>query len=90
MKTTASQKPLSAGNIADIKAMTKQTMTLHLQSPLLHIGSQVPRLSPFEYVSTTRRVYLLDAERLARALLNRGRLTDYTQAIYDGSHLVEV
>ncbi|MEO0808068.1 MAG: type III-A CRISPR-associated RAMP protein Csm5 [Cyanobacteria bacterium J06643_4] len=90
MTTTRSKQPLSIDNFADIKASVRQTSALRLQSPLLHIGSQVPRLSPFEYVSTARRVYLPDAERLAKALLHRGRLTDYVQAIYSGDRLVDI
>lgn len=78
---------LDPANIDTIKAGSKQTVTFALQSPLLHIGSQVPRLSPFEYVATGSRVYLPDAERLAKALLQRGRLADYVQAIYDRDSL---
>ena len=84
------EQPLKADNIEEIKARAKQTATIKLQSPLLHIGSQVSRLSPFEYVATANRVYLPDAERLARALLQRGRLTDYVQAIYSRESLSRI
>lgn len=80
-------RELDISKIEEIKATARQTITVNMQSPLLHIGSQVPKLSPFEYVATAQRVYLPDAERLAKALLQRGRLTDYVQAIYDGDKL---
>lgn len=40
---------------------------IQLTSPLLHIGSEVPRLSPFEYVQHNNKVYLPNVEALARA-----------------------
>ena len=83
-------RQLDIAKIEEIKASAKQTVTIKLQSPLLHMGSQVSKLSPFEYVATARRVYLPDAERLARALLQRGRLADYVQAIYDGDKLSKI
>jgi CRISPR-associated protein Csm5 len=83
-------KELDITDIDAVKSSTKQTVTFKLRSPLLHIGSQVSRLSPFEYVATDKRVYLPDAERLAKALLQRGRLADYVQAIYDRSKLSRI
>lgn len=40
---------------------------IQLTSPLLHIGSEVPRLSPFEYVQHNNKIYLPNVEALARA-----------------------
>jgi CRISPR-associated protein Csm5 len=54
---------------------------IRLTSPILHIGSAVSKLNPFEYVQTQDRVYLPDADALARALQQRGRLPDYIEAI---------
>ena len=81
---------LEPENIRAIKAATKQTATIKLQSPLLHIGSQVSRLSPFEYVATSNQVLLPDAERLAKALLQRGRLGDYIQTISDRESIIRL
>lgn len=54
---------------------------IRLISPILHIGSEVSKLSPFEYVQTSSKVYLPDKEALARGLQSRGRLQDYINAI---------
>jgi CRISPR-associated protein Csm5 len=66
-------------------ALTKpdvgESQRIRLTSPLVHIGSAVPRLSPFEYVQTARRLYIPNQEALARALLQRGRLQDFNEAI---------
>ena len=54
---------------------------IRLTSPILHIGSEVSKLSPFEYVQTSSKVYLPDREALARGLQSKGRLQDYINAI---------
>lgn len=54
---------------------------IRLTSPILHIGAAVSKLNPFEYVQTQDRVYLPNADALARALQQRGRLQDYIEAI---------
>lgn len=65
-------------------ALTKpavyETKRILLTSPILHIGSAVSRLSPFEYVQKGNRVYLPNQEALARSLKQRGFLDRY---IYD-------
>jgi len=58
-----------------------ETKTIRLMSPIVHIGSEVQRLNPFEYVQTPSKVYIPDSEALARQLYNRGRLKDYISAI---------
>ena len=54
-----------------------ESRRIQLTSPILHIGSSVSRLNPFEYVQTAKRVYLPNQEALAKALHQRGRLKDY-------------
>jgi CRISPR-associated protein Csm5 len=50
------------------KPTTLESATIQLTSPMLHIGSEVQRLSPFEYVATAQFVYQPNAEALARAV----------------------
>jgi CRISPR-associated protein Csm5 len=40
---------------------------IQLTSPLLHIGSEVPRLRAFEYIQHDSKIYLPNLEALARA-----------------------
>ena len=58
-----------------------ETARIRLTSPILHIGSAVSRLNPYEYVQTGNKVYLPDSDALAKALHSRGRLQDYIHAI---------
>ncbi|NMG09350.1 type III-A CRISPR-associated RAMP protein Csm5 [Brasilonema sp. UFV-L1] len=60
-----------------------QSRRIQLTSPILHIGSSVSRLNPFEYVQTAKKVYLPNQEALAKALQQQGGrfLNDYIQAI---------
>ena len=60
-----------------------ESKRVQLSSPILHIGSAVPRLNPFEYVQTEKKVYLPNQEALAKALQQQGGrfLNDYIQAI---------
>ncbi len=62
-----------------------QSKKIQLTSPILHIGSAVSKLNPFEYVQTSRKVYLPNQEALAKALNKKGGsyLNDYIQAISD-------
>jgi len=60
-----------------------ETTQIQLTSPILHIGSEMQRLSPFEYVATPKFVYRPNAEVLARSLYKRGRLPDYLYAIQE-------
>jgi CRISPR-associated protein Csm5 len=58
-----------------------ETRTIKLTSPLLRIGGKVTSLSPFEYVQSGNKVYLPDADLLARELYQRGLLPDYLKRI---------
>ena len=58
-----------------------ESQHVQLTSPILHIGSAVSRLNPFEYVQTAKKVYLPDQEALANALHQRGWLNDYVRTI---------
>lgn len=60
-----------------------ETRRIQLSSPLLHVGSAVSRLDPFEYVQTAKRVYLPNQEALTKALQQRGFLQDYIRHIED-------
>jgi len=64
-----------------IKPQTLDSCKIQLTSPMLHIGSEVSRLNPFEYVATSKFVYQPNAEALARSLYKQGRLPDYLYAI---------
>ncbi|MBO3464261.1 type III-A CRISPR-associated RAMP protein Csm5 [Aetokthonos hydrillicola Thurmond2011] len=71
-----------------------ESKTIRLTSPILHIGSAVSRLNPFEYVQTAKKVYLPNQEALAKAFKKQGGrfLDDYIQAINDRediSHLLK-
>jgi CRISPR-associated protein Csm5 len=72
---------LSPSSAALTKPQAFDSCTIQLTSPMLHIGSEVQRLSPFEYVATSKFVHQPDAEVLARLLYQRGRLPDYLNAI---------
>ena len=79
---------VSALNIS--KPQVYETRTIQLSSPLLHIGSAVSRLNPFEYVQTSQRVYLPEQEALARELSNRGKLQDYISAIEHRQEILSI
>ena len=72
---------LSSTSVTLTKPQTFDACTIQLTSPLLHIGSEVQQLSPFEYVPTSKFVYQPNAEVLARSLYKQGRLPDYLNAI---------
>jgi len=52
-----------------------------LTSRILHIGSEVSQLNPFEFVVAGNKVYLPNSDLLAKELLKRARLQDYLKAI---------
>lgn len=52
-----------------------------LYSQMFHIGSEVSKLNPFEYVATDNRVYLPDCDALAQALRDKGKLQEYINCI---------
>ncbi|WP_413172305.1 type III-A CRISPR-associated RAMP protein Csm5 [Anabaena azotica] len=58
-----------------------ETKQIQISSPILHIGSAVSKLSPFEYVADSKRVYLPNQEALARAFKEQGRLNEYIRRI---------
>jgi CRISPR-associated protein Csm5 len=72
--TIALSQPLSKPNVTD-------TRQVRLTSRILHIGSAVSKLNPFEYVKTPKFVYLPDQDELAKALREQGRLNDYIGCI---------
>lgn len=63
------------------KPQVYESKRIRLTSPILHIGSEVSQLNPFEFVETGNKVYLPDTDLLARELYRRGRLEDYITAI---------
>lgn len=65
---------LTKPNVAD-------TRQVRLTSRMVHIGSAVSKLNPFEYVKTAKFVYLPDQDELAKALRQRGFLNDYIARI---------
>ncbi|RUR78675.1 type III-A CRISPR-associated RAMP protein Csm5 [Chlorogloeopsis fritschii PCC 9212] len=72
-------------SIALKKPEVYESKKIQLTSPILHIGSAVSRLNPFEYVQTSKKVYLPNQDALAKALHKKGGryLNDYIQAISD-------
>ncbi|MBE9214601.1 type III-A CRISPR-associated RAMP protein Csm5 [Plectonema cf. radiosum LEGE 06105] len=71
------------------KPQVYESKKIQLTSPILHIGSAVSKLNPFEYVQTSRKVYLPNQEALAKALHKQGGsyLNDYIQAINNRDNL---
>ncbi len=69
-----------------------QSKRIQLTSPILHIGSSVSRLNPFEYVQTGNRVYLPHQEALGKGLLKAGGrfLNDYIQAIENNQDITKL
>ncbi|NEQ34755.1 MAG: hypothetical protein F6K04_28020 [Leptolyngbya sp. SIO4C5] len=65
-----------------------ETKQIRLTSQILHIGSSVSRLSPFEYVQTGKFVYLPEQEALAKILRQRGVLNDYVWRIENQDEIV--
>ncbi|MEM9567469.1 MAG: type III-A CRISPR-associated RAMP protein Csm5, partial [Cyanobacteria bacterium P01_E01_bin.34] len=63
------------------KPQVAETKRIRLTSRVLHIGSAVQKLNPFEYVQTGQFVYLPDSEVLSRELRKRGFLNDYIYTI---------
>ena len=81
---------LSSSPTALTKPQTFDSCTIQLTSPMLHIGSEMQRLSPFEYVATPKFVYQPNAEVLARSLYKRGRLPDYLYAIQERQSILPI
>lgn len=70
------------------KPNTYESKTIRLTSPILHIGSSVSQLNPFEYIDAGGKVYLPNQEALARALYSRGKLQDYIYAIENKENII--
>jgi len=66
----------------------KDTRQVRLISRILHIGSAVSKLNPFEYVKTPKFVYLPDQDELAKALRQRGFLNDYIARIEQRDEII--
>lgn len=64
------------------------TRQVRLTSRILHIGSAVSKLNPFEYVKTQKFVYLPDQDELAKALRQRGFLNDYIARIEQQDEII--
>jgi CRISPR-associated protein Csm5 len=64
-----------------VKPEVYETKRILLTSPILHIGSEVSKLSPFEYVQTDSRVYRPNQEALVKALYHKGKLQEYIRRI---------
>ena len=75
------------------KSITKpkvyESKRIRLTTPILHIGSAVSRLNPFEYVQTSNKVYLPNTEALGKALYEKGGrfLNDYIQTIEENQDI---
>ncbi|MGB3509046.1 MAG: type III-A CRISPR-associated RAMP protein Csm5 [Microcoleaceae cyanobacterium] len=63
------------------KPQVYESKRIQLTSQILHIGSAVSQLSPFEYVATGSRVYLPNSDLLAQGLYHRGKLQEYIRRI---------
>ncbi len=61
-----------------------------LYSQMFHIGSEVSKLNPFEYVATSNRVYLPDRDALAQALREEGKLQEYINRIEDRQEITSL
>lgn len=72
---------LTKPNVAD-------TRQVRLTSRMMHIGSAVSKLNPFEYVKTAKFVYLPDQDELAKALRQRGFLNDYIARIEQRDEII--
>jgi len=83
---------VTAPEFALIKPDLYQSKRIQLTSPILHIGSSVSRLNPFEYVQTSRKVYLPNQEALAKGLLKKGGsfLNDYVKTVENNQDITSL
>ncbi len=70
------------------KPNVTDTRQVRLTSRMVHIGSAVSKLNPFEYVKTAKFVYLPDQDELAKALQQRGFLNDYIARIEQRDEII--
>ena len=80
----------ATSHLAIQKPEASESKRIQLTSPILHIGSEVSRLNPFEYVQTSKRVYLPDREALAKVLYQGGRLDDYIRTIEERKNITKL
>ena len=80
----------ATSHLAIKKPEASESKRIQLTSPILHIGSEVSRLNPFEYVQTSKRVYLPDREALAKVLYQGGRLDDYIRTIEERKNITKL
>lgn len=73
-----------------VKPEVYETKRILLTSPILHIGSEVSKLSPFEYVQTDSRVYRPNQEALVKALYHKGKLQEYIRRIEDREEITSL
>lgn len=72
------------------KPQVYETKRIRLTSPILHIGSEVSQLNPFEYIPTARKVYFPDQDVLAKALQQRGKLQDFINAVENREEIADL
>lgn len=72
---------MTSTSTALLKPELLQVGKFQLTSPIVHIGSEVSKLNPFEYVATSNRVYFPDQNALAQALQKVGKLTEFIRCI---------
>ena len=70
-------------DIVSKKSKLLESQRIKLISPILHIGAEVQKLNPFEYVKTADKIYIPNQEALGKALYQQGGsfLNDYITAI---------
>lgn len=73
-----------------VKPDVYEAKQIQLTSPLIHVGAEVQRLNPFEYVQTHQRVYLPNQQALARALKERGYLNEYIRRIGNREEIISL
>lgn len=71
-----------------VKPQFKETATIRLTAPLIHIGSELQQLNPFEFIATSDRIYFPNQETLGQLLVQRGLLDDYVETIKARQSLV--
>lgn len=74
------------------KPQVYESKKIRLTSRILHIGSSVSQLNPFEYVQTANKVYLSNQEALAKALYQQGGsfLNDYITSIEQKENITKL
>lgn len=83
---------MTTTNNALTKPEVYKSGRIQISSPMLHIGSEVPKLSPFEYIATDQFVYYPNAEVLARSLYQRhpSLLEDYLYTIQQRQSILPI